>query len=44
MDPIAGIENERLHFRIPPLGLVSKMDTGIQQFLYSNTNHKFSFG
>src|SRR5260221_3056810 len=40
MDTIASIENERLHLGIPPLRLVSEMNTGIQQFLYANTNHR----
>ena len=44
MDAVARVEDERLHLGVPPFGLVSEMDTGIQQFLNSDTNHKFSFG
>ena len=28
---VALLENERLHFRIPPFGLVAKMDAGFEQ-------------
>ena len=41
MNAIAGIEDEGFHLGIPPFGLVPKMDARIQQFLNSNTNHKF---
>ena len=43
VDAVASVENERLHFRIPPFGLVPEVDAGIQQFLNANTNHSFPF-
>jgi hypothetical protein len=45
VNPVAGIEDELLHLGVPTFGLVAKMDTGFQQFFYSNTNlHNISFG
>ena len=44
VNAVASVENERPHLGIPPLGLMPEMNTGIQQFLYANTNHNFSFG
>ena len=41
VNAVAGVEDEGLHLGVPAFGLVSKMDAGIQQFLNSNTNHKF---
>ncbi len=41
VNAVAGVEDEGLHLRVPPFGLMSKMNPGIQQFLYSNTNHNF---
>jgi hypothetical protein len=41
MNAVAGIEDERLHLGVPAFRLVSKMDAGIQQFLNSDTNHRF---
>ena len=44
MDAVARVENERLHLRVPTLGLMAEVYSGIQQFLYANTNHYVSFG
>jgi hypothetical protein len=44
VNAVASIKDERLHFGVPPFGLVTEMDPGIEQFFYANTNHKFSFG
>ena len=41
VNAVAGVKDERLHLRVPPFGLVPEMDTGIQQFLNSDTNHRF---
>jgi hypothetical protein len=43
MDAVASIEDEGLHLGVPALGLVPEMNTGIQQFLYTYTNHNFPF-
>ena len=39
--PLRASKMNGLHFRVPAFGLVAKMDTGIQQFLHSDRNHKF---
>jgi hypothetical protein len=44
MNAVAGVEDERLHLGVPPLGLVAKMNAGVQQLLDANANHSFSFG
>jgi hypothetical protein len=41
VDAIASVEDERLHLGVPPFGLVSEMDSRIEQFHNSNTNHNF---
>jgi len=41
MNPVAGVEDEPLHLRIPTPGLVSEMDARFQQFFYANANHNF---
>ena len=43
MDSVARVENERLHFRVPALGLMSEMDTGFEKFFYTNILHSFPF-
>ena len=30
VDAVAGVEDERLHLRVPALGLMSEMDAGVQ--------------
>ena len=41
VNAIASVEDEGLHLGIPALRLVAEMDTRIQQFLNTNTNHNF---
>jgi hypothetical protein len=36
MDPVARVEDERLHLGIPALRLMSKMDACFQQFFYTD--------
>jgi hypothetical protein len=43
VDAVARVKDERFHLGVPPLGLVSKVNTCIQQFLHTNTNHNFPF-
>ena len=41
VNAVAGVEDELLHLGVPTLGLVSEMNAGFQQFLYTNTYHNF---
>jgi len=41
VDAVTRVKDEWLHLGVPPFGLVSEMDAGIQQFFNTNTNHNF---
>jgi hypothetical protein len=43
VDPVAGLEDERLHLGVPTTGLVSEMDTRFEQLLQSDGQHGLGF-
>ena len=42
MDAIPFSKNERLHLRVPPLGLVAKVNSRFQQQLHRDDSHDYS--
>jgi hypothetical protein len=41
VNAVASVEDEPLHFGVPPLGLMTKVNARFQQFFNSNTYHNF---
>jgi hypothetical protein len=44
LDGVPRLENERLHLRVPPLGLVTKMDTCLEKFRHQFSGHESWLG
>ena len=42
VDGVALLENEGLHLRVPALGLVAKVDAGLEKFRHQFSGHKWA--